>query len=174
MMHGFPELVIGGVLVAPFVLVRGCRLCDLRGAAFSCCTSSPSIAPSAIPPVAELSLYVLVLAFAQRLKEFTALRTLTVESLRRLPWLKLQPQSGTAYVWPDVSALGLPGPDVAAALLCDAGVLVSPGYQFGPASGGHFRLCYARDEAEWAQALDRIVGVLGGLARHHGLPERAA
>jgi aspartate/methionine/tyrosine aminotransferase len=111
---------------------------------------------------------------AHRLKEFTALRTLTVESLRRLPWLKLQPQSGTAYAWPDVSALGLPAPDVAEALLREAGVLVSPGYQFGPASGGHFRLCYARDEAVWALALDRMVGVLDGLARRHGLPERAA
>lgn len=111
---------------------------------------------------------------AARLKEFTALRTLTVQSLRRLPWLKLEPQSGTAYVWPDVSALGLPAPAVAKALLCEAGVLVSPGYQFGPTSGGHFRLCYARDEAEWKLALDRIVGALDGLARHHGLPERAA
>ena len=46
-----------------------------------------------------------------------------------------------------------------------AWVLVSPGYQFGPSSGGHFRLCYARDEAEWALALDRMVGVLDGLAR---------
>ena len=69
---------------------------------------------------------------AQRLKEFTALRTLTVESLRRRP--KLQPQAGTAYVWPDVSALGLSGPIIAEALLCEAGVLVSPGYQFGPSS----------------------------------------
>ncbi len=108
------------------------------------------------------------------MKDFTALRKLTVESLRRLPWLKLQPQAGTAYVWPDVSALKLPAPVIAEALLCEAGVLVSPGYQFGPASGGHFRLCYARDQAEWTQALDRMVGVLDGLARHHGLPERAA
>jgi aspartate/methionine/tyrosine aminotransferase len=111
---------------------------------------------------------------AARLKEFTALRSMTVESLRRLPWLKLEPQAGTAYVWPDVSALGLPASATAEALLCEAGVLVSPGYQFGPASGGHFRLCYARDEGEWALALDRMVGVLDGLARRHGLPERAA
>jgi aspartate/methionine/tyrosine aminotransferase len=108
---------------------------------------------------------------AARLKEFTALRSLTVESLRRLPWLKLEPQAGTAYVWPDVSALGLPAAMVAEALLCEAGVLVSPGYQFGPTSGGHFRLCYARDEVEWTLALDRIVGALGGLARRYGLPE---
>ena len=101
------------------------------------------------------------------MKDFTAVRKLTVESLRRLPWLKVQPQAGTAYVWPDVSALKLPAPVIAEALLCEAGVLVSPGYQFGPASGGHFRLCYARDQAEWTQALDRMVGVLDGLARHH-------
>jgi aspartate/methionine/tyrosine aminotransferase len=69
---------------------------------------------------------------AARLKEFTALRSLTVESLRRLPWLKLEPRAGTAYVWPDVSALKLPAPTVAEALLCEAGVLVSPGYQSAP------------------------------------------
>jgi aspartate/methionine/tyrosine aminotransferase len=86
----------------------------------------------------------------------------------------LEPQAGTAYVWPDVSALGLPAPAVAEALLCEAGVLVSPGYQFGPSSGGHFRLCYARDEVEWKLALDRMVGVLDGLARRRGMPERAA
>ena len=67
-----------------------------------------------------------------------------------------------------------PVPIIAEALLCEAGVLVSPGYQFGPSSGGHFRLCYARDEAEWALALDRMVEVLDGLARRHGLPARAA
>jgi hypothetical protein len=75
---------------------------------------------------------------AARLKEFTALRSMTVDSFRRLPWLKLVPQAGTAYVWPDVSALGLPAAAVAEALLCEAGVLVSPGYQFGPTAGGIF------------------------------------
>jgi aspartate/methionine/tyrosine aminotransferase len=108
---------------------------------------------------------------AARLKEFTALRTMTVEKLRRLNWLILEPQAGTAYVWPDVSALGLADPIVAEAILREAGVLVSPGYQFGPTAGGHFRLCYARDEPEWAAALDRIVDVLGRLALRQGLPK---
>jgi aspartate/methionine/tyrosine aminotransferase len=111
---------------------------------------------------------------AARLKEFTALRALTVESLRRLPWLKLDAPAGTAYVWPDVSALELPGPAIAEALLCEAGVLVSPGYQFGPTAGGRFRLCYARDENEWALALDRMVAVLDRLARSLRLPGMAA
>jgi aspartate/methionine/tyrosine aminotransferase len=106
---------------------------------------------------------------AARMKEFTALRNLTIESLRHLPWLRLEPQAGTAYVWPDVSELGIPAPVVAEALLCEASVL--PGYQFGPNSHGFFRLCYARDEAEWTIALDRMVGVLGRLARRRNLPE---
>lgn len=38
-----------------------------------------------------------------------------------------------------------------------------------PASGGHFRLCYAREEAEWDSTLDRIVAVLECLARQAGI-----
>lgn len=109
---------------------------------------------------------------AERMSAFTALRTTTVDALRRLPWLKVTIQSGTAYVWPDVSALRVPSNEVAQALLRDAGVLVSPGYQFGPGAGGHFRLCYARDEAEWIAALERMTGVLDRLARPKGLPPR--
>lgn len=107
---------------------------------------------------------------ATRLKCFTALRDSTVASLRRLPWLELYPQQGTAYLWPDVSALGLPGTVVAETLLKEASVLISPGYQFGPASSGHFRVCYARDEQVWTRALDRMVAVLDGLAIQKGLP----
>ncbi|WP_315762468.1 MULTISPECIES: aminotransferase class I/II-fold pyridoxal phosphate-dependent enzyme [unclassified Bradyrhizobium] len=99
------------------------------------------------------------------LKQFTELRTLTVQKLRQLSWLKVEPQAGTAYVWPDVSALGEPGPIVAEALLVKAGVLVSPGYQFGPTAGGHVRVCYARDEQQWAGALDRMIEVLDKLSR---------
>ncbi len=95
---------------------------------------------------------------------FTELRDMTIESLRRLPWLKIEPQQGTAYAWPDVSALGLSDYNVAERLLKDAAVLVSPGYQFGNQEQGHFRVCYARDEKGWAKALDRMVEVLHSLA----------
>jgi aspartate/methionine/tyrosine aminotransferase len=100
-----------------------------------------------------------------RIVEFKALRDSTAAALRQLPWLKLNPQHGTAYHWLDVSALGLPDAVVAGALLEKAGVLVSPGYQFGPAAAGHFRICYARDEESWAEALDRMVKVLANLMR---------
>jgi aspartate/methionine/tyrosine aminotransferase len=53
-----------------------------------------------------------------------------------------------------------PPPEVCGTLLEGAGVLVSPGYQFGPDCSGHFRICYAREEGAWAAALDRMVAVL--------------
>jgi aspartate/methionine/tyrosine aminotransferase len=103
-----------------------------------------------------------------RIDDFRALREMSATALSSLNWLKLHPQQGTAYLWPDVSALGLPDAEVAAALLERAGVLISPGYQFGPSSSGNFRVCYARDEKSWALALDRMVGVLGDLAARKG------
>lgn len=61
MMHAFPELTVGGVLVAPFVMYLGAALAIfvllrplLRLIAFDRAFSHP--------PVAELGLYVVILA----------------------------------------------------------------------------------------------------------------
>ena len=61
MMHSFPELIIGGVLVARFVIYAGAAIAIfavlrpfLRLVAFDRAFSRP--------PIAELSLYVLILA----------------------------------------------------------------------------------------------------------------
>lgn len=110
----------------------------------------------------------------ERLVDFTALRTMTAEQFGRLPWLKWSPGMGTAYAWPDVSALGMSAYDVAEALITQAGVLVSPGYQFGPGNEGRFRVCYARDEETWRAGLGRMVTVLDVLAKQRGLPERTS
>jgi aspartate/methionine/tyrosine aminotransferase len=70
------------------------------------------------------------------------------------------PAQGTAYLFPDVDGLGLPDQEVALRLK-DAGLLVNPGYQFGATGSGHFRLCFAQDEAAWAEALPRLAAALG-------------
>jgi Protein of unknown function (DUF1656) len=61
MTHSFPELTIGGVLVAPFVIYAGAALAIfavlrplLHFVAFDRAFSSP--------PIAELSVYVVILA----------------------------------------------------------------------------------------------------------------
>jgi bifunctional pyridoxal-dependent enzyme with beta-cystathionase and maltose regulon repressor activities len=51
----------------------------------------------------------------------------------------------------------------------DAKVIVSPGYQFGPTGVGHFSVCFARDEAQWEEALERMVAVLSVLGKERGL-----
>jgi aspartate/methionine/tyrosine aminotransferase len=106
---------------------------------------------------------------AERLPAFTALRSLTETKLTRLPWLRLSMGGGTAYAWPDLSRLQMPSDQVAELLLTKAGVLVSPGYQFGPGCDAFLRVCYARDETIWSDALDRMVSVLDDVARRRGL-----
>ena len=61
MMHNFPELTVGGVLIAPFVIYAGAAIAIfavlrpfLRLVAFDRAFSNP--------PLAELSLYVLILS----------------------------------------------------------------------------------------------------------------
>ncbi|MET0295820.1 MAG: aminotransferase class I/II-fold pyridoxal phosphate-dependent enzyme [Microbacterium sp.] len=105
---------------------------------------------------------------AQRVIELAHLRDMTVEALRRVPGLKVVPQRGTAYLYCDATALGASDVDIARVLQVEAGVVVSPGYQFGPSGVGRFRVCYARDEIEWAGALERMVEALTGLGLRAG------
>ena len=102
---------------------------------------------------------------AKRVSDLRSLRDLTVDRLRTVPGLTARVHSGTAYLFPDVSSLDVPDQVVAKSLRDEAGVIVSPGYQFGPGGFGHFRVCYARDEQEWAGALDRMVACLTRLTR---------
>ncbi|MGI8699686.1 MAG: pyridoxal phosphate-dependent aminotransferase [Nocardioidaceae bacterium] len=102
---------------------------------------------------------------AKRVSDLRSLRDMTVDRLRTVPGLTARVHSGTAYLFPDVSGMEVPDHVVAKALRDEAGVIVSPGYQFGPRGFGHFRVCYARDEQEWSAALDRMVACLTRLTR---------
>jgi aspartate/methionine/tyrosine aminotransferase len=106
---------------------------------------------------------------AARVPELRHLHDATIERFREVPFLKVHPAQGTAYLFPDISALALPDQQVAARLQRDAKVIVSPGYQFGPAGVGHFRVCFARDEEAWADALKAMVDVLAALGKEEGL-----
>lgn len=106
---------------------------------------------------------------ATRVAELRAIQDVTLECLRRVPYLRVRPGRATAYLFPDVSALGLTDQVVAARLQQEAGVIVSPGYQFGPGGVGHFRTCYARNEGEWYEALDNVATVLLALGKEQGV-----
>ncbi|PKW16410.1 aminotransferase class I/II-fold pyridoxal phosphate-dependent enzyme [Saccharopolyspora spinosa] len=103
---------------------------------------------------------------ADRIQQLQGLRALTIKHFSQLSWVGLAPQQGTAYLFPDVTALDLPDRAISEAIATRADVLISPGYQFGPSGTGHFRVCYARDEQVWDRALGRIVDVLDDLHRN--------
>jgi aspartate/methionine/tyrosine aminotransferase len=96
-----------------------------------------------------------------RVRQLRLLQRHATERLRRVPGICVEPGAGTAYLWPDVSGLGLTSLD-AARLIYDAGVVVSPGYQFGPSGKSRFRMCFAQDEGRLDAALDRITAALAG------------
>ena len=100
-----------------------------------------------------------------RVLELQSIQRATAAQLQTVPGLHLSPGAGTAYLWPDVSELGMSDVEVARLLQDEAGVVVSPGYQFGPSGIGRFRICYAREEAEWARALERMTAALIAAAR---------
>lgn len=107
---------------------------------------------------------------AERVRDYQRLRDLTVAALRRIPGVSVQAAGGTAYLFPQVGD-GLVGDQrIAEALLNEAGVIVNPGYQFGAAGQGHFRLCFAQDEAAWLPALDRIGAALRAVLASAALP----
>lgn len=99
---------------------------------------------------------------ANRTREYQALRDRTVAAFADVDFIDLQTPHGTAYAFPSVSAVGASDQEVAACLL-DAGMVVNPGYQFGPAGLGSFRICFAQDEAVWENALPTMIEALARL-----------
>jgi aspartate/methionine/tyrosine aminotransferase len=98
-----------------------------------------------------------------RVRQLRLLQRHATERLRSIPGIRVEPGAGTAYLWPDVAGLGLKSLD-AARLIYGAGVVVSPGYQFGPSGKSRFRMCFAQDETRLDAALDRITAALAGAA----------
>lgn len=101
---------------------------------------------------------------ADRIKEYQALRDMTVAALNSSSVMRVHPSRGSAYVFPEV-LVEATDQEVAVRLKGEAGIVVNPGYQFGRAGIGHMRLCFAQDEAVWQNALDRIVSTVEDLGR---------
>lgn len=101
---------------------------------------------------------------AERTAAHQVLRDKLVARLTEVPGVTVAPPAGSSYVFPDVSGApggGLDDHAVAVALKA-AGVLVSPGYQFGPAGRGRFRINFSQDPLRIALASGRIAAVLRG------------
>lgn len=99
---------------------------------------------------------------AQRIVEYQALRDSTVATINASDVMRVTPSWGSSYVFPEV-LVDASDQAIALTLKREAGVIVNPGYQFGPRGARHMRLCIAQDEHVWAERLDRMIDVLGSL-----------
>ena len=102
---------------------------------------------------------------AQRTAAHQVLRDFMVERLRNIPGVSTNAPAGSSYMFPLVEsrqwARNGPANDHEIALAIKAaGVLVSPGYQFGPAGRGRFRINFSQDRERLSMAAERITSVL--------------
>jgi len=94
-----------------------------------------------------------------------ALRDLMVERLRSISGVSVAPPAGSSYMFPLVGsprwATNGPADDHEIAMAIKAaGVLVSPGYQFGPSGRGRFRINFSQDKKRLLSAAERITSAL--------------
>lgn len=100
---------------------------------------------------------------ATRIGEYQALRDELVAGLRTIDGVEVHASGGSSYVFVDVSSFGSSDQQLAERLVLDQGLLVNPGYQFGPRGVGSFRVCFAQPEAEIPRIVAGIERTLGRL-----------
>ena len=97
--------------------------------------------------------------------EFRARRDLVVAGLNEIPGIRCATPRGAFYAFPDVSATGLSGAEMADRLLHEAGVCVLGGTAFGGIGVDHIRISYANSRENLTEAVRRIGAFVAGLGR---------
>ncbi len=110
-------------------------------------------------------------AVDEMVTEFHARRDLVVDGLNAIPGVTCLRPQGAFYVFPDISASGMTGAQLADRLLNEAGVAVLAGTAFGGVGTDHIRLSYANSQANITEALERMRSVLA--PRHRAGNRRA-
>ncbi|MEW5702842.1 MAG: pyridoxal phosphate-dependent aminotransferase [Candidatus Zixiibacteriota bacterium] len=88
--------------------------------------------------------------------EFRRRRDLVVAGLNEIKGISCLCPAGAFYVFPNITALGMPAREVATRLLEEAGVAVLAGTAFGPGGEGYLRLSYANSQENIREALTKI------------------
>ncbi|MBI2762331.1 MAG: pyridoxal phosphate-dependent aminotransferase [Chloroflexi bacterium] len=101
-------------------------------------------------------------------KEFRARRDLVVDGLNAIPGITCIQPHAAFYVFPEISATGLDGAELADRLLNEAGVCVLAGSAFGEVGSNHIRISYANSRPNLSEALGRIRNVVEPLVAARG------
>jgi aspartate/methionine/tyrosine aminotransferase len=104
----------------------------------------------------------------QMVAEFKARRDLIVDGLNAIPGITCLRPSGAFYVFPDISATGLTGDELADRLLNEGGVSALAGTAFGQVGQYHLRFSYANSRENITEALRRTREVVKPLVLRAG------
>jgi aspartate/methionine/tyrosine aminotransferase len=104
----------------------------------------------------------------QMVAEFKARRDLIVDGLNAIPGITCLRPSGAFYVFPDISATGLTGDELADRLLNEGGVSALAGTAFGQVGQYHLRFSYANSRENITEALRRTREVVEPLVLRAG------
>jgi aspartate/methionine/tyrosine aminotransferase len=102
--------------------------------------------------------------------EFKARRDLIVDGLNAIPGITCLRPSGAFYVFPDMSATGITGAELADRLLNEGGVSALAGTAFGEVGKYHLRFSYANSREKIAEAVRRTRTVVEPLVARAGAP----
>ena len=97
---------------------------------------------------------------AERIRRHQAIRDDLVARFRAIPGCAVRAPQAGSYLFPRLPALSLPPSDFVAALRLQAGVIVTPGTEFGPHSADSVRLNFSQDHAAAVAAVDRIAAMV--------------
>jgi len=142
-----------GIGVAPAELVRQMETLMINSS--SCATAFIQVATLTAldSPESEGSV-------ARMREEYQRRRDVVVEGLNQIPGVHCHTPGGAFYVFPNVSATGIPERELASALLAEAGVATLAGTAFGEMGKGFLRLSYANSIPQLQEGLSRIARYL--------------
>jgi aspartate/methionine/tyrosine aminotransferase len=100
-------------------------------------------------------------------REFRARRDLVVDGLNAIPGIRCPRPHGAFYVFPEISATGLSGKELADRLLQETGVCVLAGTAFGRVGTNHIRISYANSRENLTEALARLRAFVEPLVATH-------
>ncbi len=100
---------------------------------------------------------------AAMVAEFRRRRDYLVAALPGIDGISCVVPDGAFYVFPNVSALGVPAEEIAHRLLEEAGVAVLAGTAFGDVARDNLRISYANSFENLERAVERIAGFVGAL-----------
>ena len=97
-----------------------------------------------------------LLALADNGSFYDEAKMSVVDGLNAIPGIECRRPAGAFYVFPDISATGLTGAQLADRLLNESGVSVLAGTAFGEQGVHNVRISYANSQARISEALGRI------------------